>query len=556
MTSTEHATPISPQTNVSSELESKPLTSEESSLAQPDSTEKEAKLNAQEHQESSPVPSDSTTEEAKLNAQEHQESSPVPSDSTTEEAELNAQEQQESSPVPSDSTTEEAKLNAQEQQQSSPVPSDSTTEEVELNAQEQQESSPVPSDSTTEEAKLNAQEQQESSPIPSDSTTEEVELNAQEQQESSPVPSDSTTEEVELNAQEEQVSSHSEESSSSPPNPIDDKPVDEGVNSTVNESTETTPPEEQPSTPPVADESSSPDHENQPNPSEYMPQISSPPVEKKEVEESGEKESECDGSQPEEFVNEKPDGSDEEATVASSTLEEATVEEKALPLKEDDEVDLDDLVGDKKETGQAKPTDSDENQLKAVPYKALYSFQARVDNELSFDSGEIIMLLEKHESGMWKGKKQSTGRVAYFPYNYCEPLHPSVDHSTPPFRPSVRVASQKTNPFAVKHQGFMSKQGSFFRTWRRRFFVLRNSALSYYKDNTDTKPKNTIHLTPLSSVEPISRQLYTSLRVNRPISHCLMVSSSPGSRVFYFIADSEVERNQWIESIRSAIPLQ
>ena len=55
-----------------------------------------------------------------------------------------------------------------------------------------------------------------------------------------------------------------------------------------------------------------------------------------------------------------------------------------------------------------------------IKLKALYEFTARVPNELSFKAGDIIYLIDKHTSGMWKGELDGT--IGLFPYNYVEEL--------------------------------------------------------------------------------------------------------------------------------------
>jgi hypothetical protein len=57
--------------------------------------------------------------------------------------------------------------------------------------------------------------------------------------------------------------------------------------------------------------------------------------------------------------------------------------------------------------------------------EALFDFQARVPNELTFKEGDIITLLDKHPSGMWKG--ELNGVVGLFPYNFVKELGDGAD---------------------------------------------------------------------------------------------------------------------------------
>lgn len=60
------------------------------------------------------------------------------------------------------------------------------------------------------------------------------------------------------------------------------------------------------------------------------------------------------------------------------------------------------------------------SQEKPVKLEVLFDFQARVPNELTFKEGDIITLLDKHPSGMWKG--ELNGVVGLFPYNFVKEI--------------------------------------------------------------------------------------------------------------------------------------
>lgn len=54
--------------------------------------------------------------------------------------------------------------------------------------------------------------------------------------------------------------------------------------------------------------------------------------------------------------------------------------------------------------------------MSAEYYQAQFDFTARLANELTFRLGDVIKLLEKNESGMWKG--ELNGKIGLFPYNF------------------------------------------------------------------------------------------------------------------------------------------
>nr|2YUN_A Chain A, Nostrin [Homo sapiens] len=52
--------------------------------------------------------------------------------------------------------------------------------------------------------------------------------------------------------------------------------------------------------------------------------------------------------------------------------------------------------------------------------KALYSFQARQDDELNLEKGDIVIIHEKKEEGWWFGSLN--GKKGHFPAAYVEEL--------------------------------------------------------------------------------------------------------------------------------------
>jgi len=51
---------------------------------------------------------------------------------------------------------------------------------------------------------------------------------------------------------------------------------------------------------------------------------------------------------------------------------------------------------------------------------AIGNFKGESSVELTFREGDIILVLEEHQSGWWKGELSKTGDIGLFPFNYCE----------------------------------------------------------------------------------------------------------------------------------------
>jgi len=49
----------------------------------------------------------------------------------------------------------------------------------------------------------------------------------------------------------------------------------------------------------------------------------------------------------------------------------------------------------------------------------IYAYEATEENELSFGEGETILLIEKDDSGWWRGRNQK-GEEGVFPSNFVE----------------------------------------------------------------------------------------------------------------------------------------
>eukprot|EP01104_Vermistella_antarctica_P017274 TRINITY_DN6096_c0_g1_i1.p1 TRINITY_DN6096_c0_g1~~TRINITY_DN6096_c0_g1_i1.p1 ORF type:complete len:911 (-),score=225.90 TRINITY_DN6096_c0_g1_i1:94-2697(-) len=93
--------------------------------------------------------------------------------------------------------------------------------------------------------------------------------------------------------------------------------------------------------------------------------------------------------------------------------------------------------------------------------------------------------------------------------------------------------------------GYLTKQGGSVKTWKRRFFLLKDNFILYYKrSKADEEPVGVIYL---DQVEVTSESENKTKRKN-----CFKIST-PG-RTYNISADRAVERDIWIESVRAAVP--
>ncbi|TVU36450.1 hypothetical protein EJB05_18385, partial [Eragrostis curvula] len=99
---------------------------------------------------------------------------------------------------------------------------------------------------------------------------------------------------------------------------------------------------------------------------------------------------------------------------------------------------------------------------------------------------------------------------------------------------------------APERAGWLTKQGEYIKTWRRRWFVLKQGRLFWFKDSVITRasvPRGVIPVAACLTVKGAEDVL------NRPYAFEL---STP-RETMYFIADSEKEKEEWINSIGRSI---
>merc|ERR1711934_69426 len=122
--------------------------------------------------------------------------------------------------------------------------------------------------------------------------------------------------------------------------------------------------------------------------------------------------------------------------------------------------------------------------------------------------------------------------------------------------------------------GWLMKQGEYIKTWRRRWFILKQGKIFWFKTEEvgpvswDQRPPSLVaRLVPLCSRFPRSQ---TSIpRGVVDISRCLSIKGaedvinkahafelSTNTETMFFIADSDKEKEEWISSVGRAIVRQ
>ncbi|KAH7819906.1 putative sesquipedalian [Monocercomonoides exilis] len=159
-------------------------------------------------------------------------------------------------------------------------------------------------------------------------------------------------------------------------------------------------------------------------------------------------------------------------------------------------------------------------------YQANFDFTARVANELTFREGDIITLIEKHESGMWKGELD--GKIGLFPYNFVSELH--VEEETTPKGPPKPM------------EGWLIKQGHVVKNWKKRWFSLRGSSLFYFEKPTSLKENGEI---PLKGCQVENAREMP----DKPFCFHIFYPQAPGQREFYICSENADQMKAWMEAI-------
>uniref|UniRef100_A0A673CGG6 Pleckstrin homology domain-containing family A member 1-like n=1 Tax=Sphaeramia orbicularis TaxID=375764 RepID=A0A673CGG6_9TELE len=96
--------------------------------------------------------------------------------------------------------------------------------------------------------------------------------------------------------------------------------------------------------------------------------------------------------------------------------------------------------------------------------------------------------------------------------------------------------------------GFCVKQGAVMKNWKRRYFILDENAISYFKSDLERDPLRVI---PLKEIHKVQECKQSDLMMRDNLFE--MVTSS---RTFYVQADSPEDMHSWIKAVSGAIVAQ
>jgi cytohesin len=152
------------------------------------------------------------------------------------------------------------------------------------------------------------------------------------------------------------------------------------------------------------------------------------------------------------------------------------------------------------------------------------------------------------------------------PTEYLTELYLSV--KTQPFKvpPDITDATDSASQFPQAFvnpikQGWLCKRGGRYKSWKRRWFILKDNCLYYFQTDLDKSPKGIIPLENLRLRNIIDRYKSNCFELYSPVCDIIKACKTgpdgqfvPGNhRVFRMSASTVHVQQQWIKVIRASI---
>ncbi|XP_036429067.1 pleckstrin homology domain-containing family A member 1 isoform X2 [Colossoma macropomum] len=127
--------------------------------------------------------------------------------------------------------------------------------------------------------------------------------------------------------------------------------------------------------------------------------------------------------------------------------------------------------------------------------------------------------------------------------NGAERAAPRKAHGQMPY-----YLSRANQDQSVVKAGFCVKQGAVMKNWKRRYFMLDDNTISYFKSDLDREP---LRMIPLKEVNKVQECKQSDLMMRDNLFELVTTS-----RTFYIQTDSPEEMHSWIKAISGAIVAQ
>ncbi|XP_068183684.1 pleckstrin homology domain-containing family A member 1-like isoform X3 [Antennarius striatus] len=108
--------------------------------------------------------------------------------------------------------------------------------------------------------------------------------------------------------------------------------------------------------------------------------------------------------------------------------------------------------------------------------------------------------------------------------------------------------SRSVQDNTVIKSGYCVKQGAVMKNWKRRYFLLEENSLSYFKSDLDKEP---LRMIPLKEVHKVQECKQSDIMMRDNLFEVVTAT-----RTFYIQADSPEEMHSWIKAVSGAIVAQ
>lgn len=104
---------------------------------------------------------------------------------------------------------------------------------------------------------------------------------------------------------------------------------------------------------------------------------------------------------------------------------------------------------------------------------------------------------------------------------------------------------QQISSTAVIRSGYLLKVGGKVKTWKKRWFVLTEGSLSYYRDNEQVTPLHVVDMIICSGVKRDDSK--------KPDSAAFVFQLITTERTFEIAAETSGERSDWVSDLQKVI---
>ena len=107
----------------------------------------------------------------------------------------------------------------------------------------------------------------------------------------------------------------------------------------------------------------------------------------------------------------------------------------------------------------------------------------------------------------------------------------------------LKVSADSLRP--ALFEGWGKKQGGSVKTWKKRWFILKETKLWYFAGKSDEEAKGFIELPPGTEIRDVSQ--------NKKFMFSINSRNTKGSRVFYIVTDTSIEHTGFFEAVKKVL---